>query len=126
MAKRKTYRAKSQKRYTPIGRGYLTPTASLLPRTQKIYQNLDNRFFSFPISTLPRHPLTRYGARAAVSPVVKKGRSLHAQFQIHAPRKTLVCIRRKTRQEVLFALGKGGRKHGTRKVRRNSNSSFQC
>lgn len=38
---------------------------------------------------------------------------------------TAVCVRRKSRREVLFAKGKGGSRH-RRRVRRNRNSDIGC
>jgi len=111
------------------GRNTLTPRiARPLPRfsTQKpLYQNLDLRFFSPLKTTLPRHPVTYYGAQAPISTRVSKG-GFNAYLKATLPKQTLTCVRRQTRREVLFAARKAGKSLGTRKVRRNASSSVQC
>lgn len=42
------------------------------------------------------------------------------------PRTAAVCVRRQTRREVLFASGRGGKKHHNRTARRNSDSAISC
>lgn len=46
------------------------------------------------------------------------------RLMFRAPKYVLVCVRRKQRKEVLFALGKGGR--GNRRGRRNFFSDVRC
>lgn len=48
------------------------------------------------------------------------------RLQFAQPMKTVVCLRRKMRQEVLHALGKTGRGARRRKPRRNWMSSISC
>lgn len=49
----------------------------------------------------------------------------HAIAAFTAPKKVLVCVRRKIRKEVMHALGKSGRS-GQRRPRRSEYSSIQC
>jgi len=47
------------------------------------------------------------------------------QIAFHAPEKVVICVRRKRRKEVIFALNKAG-KGGQRRPRRTHNSGVQC
>lgn len=52
-------------------------------------------------------------------------KKLISSFSFHVPKKTLICVRRKQRKQVLHALRKSG-KGGQRKPRRNTYSSIRC
>lgn len=52
-------------------------------------------------------------------------REIH-RLTFRAPRFVAVCVRRKRRKEVLFALMKTGKGSSTRRARRTLNSSISC
>lgn len=49
-----------------------------------------------------------------------------AAVAFHAPKRVVICVRRKRRKEVIFALGRAGRGGSFRKPRRNFYSSVEC
>lgn len=55
-----------------------------------------------------------------------RGRSVPAKVRFAEPRKTLVCVRRKERREVLFARGRTGKGSGFGRKRRNKQSEITC
>lgn len=87
----------------------------------------DRRTFSFA----GPHRSARSTSSAHHQLVVKKapvsshrGFSLSPHVAFHAPKKVLICVRRKTRREVLFAKNRYGGHH--KKPRRNFFSSVSC
>lgn len=115
-------------------RDFSIPVANLrLPRyTPARYIINDYRTFHPERSYRPL--LRTSGARAVVfRPVQRANRSGRFSSRLHgpqtllvqAPRKVLVCVRRRQRKEVLHALRKSG-KFGQRKPRYNSRSQIYC
>lgn len=47
------------------------------------------------------------------------------RFQFDVPARVMVCVRRKVRREVMFAIGRGGGGN-TRRRRRNQESNVKC
>lgn len=90
----------------------------------------DRRREVVEVSPIPR---TRGGHRSKIVPAsvarTHKGSrsrafSMFNQMAFEQPRQVLVCVRRKTRREVILAKGKGGGKH--RSPRRGPWSSIHC
>lgn len=75
-----------------------------------------------PARQVTGHPVKPHVARQA-----KPGKKmqLHLPVQVHfaAPKKTLICVRRSTRKEVLFAKGKT---HSKKTRRRTTHSNIHC
>lgn len=69
-----------------------------------------------------KYPVVYGGGRARVQSRPK--RIAGSPYKFLVPAKTLVCVRRKQRREVLFAKGRGGGRH--RKPRYNSFSAWRC
>lgn len=89
---------------------------------------LEDRRQFHPMRALrPAFSLPRAAARLVVKEP-RRPRSFLAQTRATIafadPRRVLICIRRKTRREVLMALGGGG--GGKRKPRRNQHSDVRC
>lgn len=57
---------------------------------------------------------------------VNRSRNIPIGVRFTAPKKTLTCVRRQARKEVLFAKGKAGGGRISRRRRRNENSEVQC
>lgn len=70
-----------------------------------------------------QHRYDRYGGKYAILTTDHVSRRVGFQH----PWQVIVCVRRKKRREVLFALGKGGRGGNARRVvRRNEFSEVRC
>lgn len=124
-------RARQKQRFrSPVGRDNLRyPIASLLPRRTirrpdpvRIYGH-DDRLFN----PLPRayRPAVDLGGRVALTRIQKRAPLRRAKLEFVLPKKTLVCVRRGVRKEVLFAKKLHG-KNGGRKYRRTRNSDIRC
>jgi len=131
-------RRRRTKKTTYSGRDYKTSIArrSRLPRlssnTQKTIiaqlSGVDDRHH-FPEFIRSRRPqMTIFGTTSPVRTTVrtKRNRRLYHVNRFVRPSITAPCVRRKKRREVIFASGRGGRKLGTRRVRRNASSSISC
>lgn len=82
----------------------------------------DDRLFN-PIKHIkPR--LNVLGRTAAIKTKAQIYKAPFAVFQ--APRNTILCVRRKIRKEVLFAIGAGGSRKPRKKPHYNLNSQFKC
>lgn len=81
----------------------------------------DGRFFN-PAPVIHR-PFVA-APRAAARLVAKKSGLTGIQFA--DPTRVLVCVRRKVRKEVMFALGVGGSGGAKKRPRRTSASSISC
>lgn len=99
-------------------------------QTFPLRQVEDLRTFDFEPDTRPARLFT--GSTASVgavpgAPSKKTGRDDRVRYQLafEAPAKTLVCVRRARRREVLFAIKKAGR-GGQRRPRRNAWSDYKC
>lgn len=92
----------------------------------------DFRKFDFEPATRPARLFSGAPAKFSVSATpIKKSRApgrqakQRVQMAFTAPRETIVCIRRSTRKEVLFAKKKTG-KRGQRKARWSAWSRYKC
>lgn len=56
----------------------------------------------------------------------KQSHKVPKGIRFHAPRKVLICVRRKVRREVMFALNKRGKGSARRNRRRNWYSAISC
>lgn len=70
----------------------------------------------------PHHQLVY---RPAAPVIMGHPNRIPQSVAFHAPREVLVCVRRKTRKEVLHAFNKTG-KSGQKRPRRNHYSSISC
>lgn len=117
----------------------LTLRVALPPQKARANRNLslieDFRKFDFEPATRPARLLSGAPARFSVG-VGNPKRSGPGKFRkvnpsgpvrlsFTAPRDTIVCVRRSTRKEVLFAKNKTG-KRGQRKPRRTPWSNYKC
>lgn len=139
---------------TPIRRGLLNPQSTAIPRmlvsglspisipvfTEPLVEVDDRRLFHFD-PPAGRAPLDEEGrparitlrdkkrTRGAKRGVYRFGPRIYSQTKairaFEEPRKVLICIRRQSRKEVLFAKRKAGR-GGMRPPRRNAWSSISC
>lgn len=80
--------------------------------------------------TVPRS-IRRYAPQYTIdrAPVVLKQGYVNDRPKLFAPfpdQKLRVCVRRKTRREVIFATGKGGKSVRRRKPTRNFTSTISC
>jgi len=105
------------------------PRMRSLPRLVAPLSTYEDRRAYHPISRAFR-PAFSIPTAARIIKAVEPKASRRFQSQTKAtlafaePRRVLVCIRRRTRKEVLLALGKGG--GGKRKPRRNHLSEVTC
>lgn len=113
--------------FISITRPRLLPSVVVSPlRGLSLPPNLDRRLYhplgrvrpALSISGTPhRLTLPRGSARGAfLTPAVAFGH----------PHRVAICVRRKRRKEVIFALGRAGRGGSFRKPRRNFYSSVEC
>jgi len=84
----------------------------------------DRRDFHPEQAARPARSFSRSVHSLAV-PARRTGR-LPIGVTFHNPNKVLVCVRRKSRREVLFALGQTGKGSALGKRRRNQYSEIQC
>lgn len=71
----------------------------------------------------------RYAERLVVSrkPLERVRKTIPYRVQFLDPKRVLVCVRRKIRREVMFALGKGGKRGRERnRRRRDAYSGVSC
>lgn len=91
-----------------------------------------------PARTTSGHPVKPHKPKLAVT-AVKRGpdgrpmkkkitlRSIPSRLQFAAPKRTIICLKRKIRKEVLHALQRTGRGHGSRRrPKRNAYSQISC
>lgn len=79
--------------------------------------------FSEPARSLPRSA-ARLVVRPKVSSRTQPRLMVPSAVTFAAPKRVVLCVRRKRRREVLFARGKGGGGH--RRPRRNQFSDVEC
>lgn len=119
------------------GRDVLTPTPSLafrLPRPTSPLTLFEDRRLHHP-EQAQRPALSFRGAKHTLSVTTNTPKKIIGRFGdrsqtkgtviFSAPKSVLVCVRRKTRKEVLHAFKKTGRA-GQKKPRRNWLSSISC
>lgn len=91
-------------------------------------QDIEDRRQFHPLEFF-RPARTVYGGPSSVTvkqPARKFSRMLPFGLSFEAPKKTVICVRRKQRKEVLHALKKVGRGRGGGRKRRNWYSSISC
>lgn len=104
---------------------HATITNRIIPKLLEIQ---DNRVFHPSKPHRPPAASTHsFRSNLAVPPPSKQNKrtTLPAQVAFQAPKQVLVCIRRKTRAEVLHALKRTRAGAGSRK-RRNTSSDIKC
>lgn len=91
------------------------------------YRLIEDRRTHHPLDFF-RPPLATDGGHIAPVRVTKKPFKTQLPFglQFAAPEKTLVCVRRNQRKEVLHALRKTGRGRSRKSPRRNYLSGVRC
>lgn len=132
--KTRRIRSKTGKRVTPIQREIKTFTKyNLLSRPITKKQKFDLRAIEDNRQQYRKKRQTIYGRpakyaayRKIVKPKTKQKRYSYDKIRFVSPRRVVVCIRRKIRQEVLFALGKTGKGSGGGPKRYNENSDIRC
>lgn len=127
MAKRK--RSKSRERDSN------NIASSLLTRTNftTVLSELEDRRTFHPARYKPVRGFFKDASVIGIAPVKgnvskrKRGGNYVADvFKFNTPSAVGVCIRRKRRKEVLFALNRAGKGSRSRKRRRNENSDVSC
>lgn len=90
-------------------------------------QTIEDRRTWYPTRVRPAATLSRLDQRR----IVERSRnsfesfpSLHLGFEV--PRKVAVCVRRKTRREVILALKKAGAGAAQKRRKRNEYSDVRC
>lgn len=128
MAKRNSKRRHSQVprdlynsyRYTRSAMRTLSSPAALALSPLRLLPLGDGRFFNpSPVLTRPFAAAPRAAAR-----LVDKQFGTGIRFA--SPRGVAICVRRKIRKEVLFALGVGGQGGRKNKPRRSAGSEISC
>lgn len=103
---------------TTVVRPY--PTAPLLPA-------IEDRRTHHPLGTnRPARLVSGHPTKPHVVKPSKFKRQLPFGLRFAAPQQTVICVRRKTRKEVLHALNKTGRGKPRRRPRRNWYSKIGC
>lgn len=104
-------------------RGYVTEA----PRRRDHLRLVEDRRYFHPMGPArPASAFTRSSSRVVVPKWSTVGAAgVTAKLAFNSPSSVLVCVRRKSRREVLFAKGKGGRR-GQRRPKRNIWSSIKC
>lgn len=64
------------------------------------------------------------GARRSEAAKVARAPSLSPTLRFDVPKRTIICVRRKRRREVIMATGKGGGRH--RRPKRNYFTEVKC
>lgn len=121
-------RRAAKKHLRNVQRDILIPIARI-PAAHNILALEDRRTFE-PGDRFPRAQFHR-SARVVVSPNVNKQKgSRHdkvpAKIRFAVPREVALCVRRKQRREVLFALRQHGKGSKARRRRRTFFSSVSC
>lgn len=131
MTRRRNRSTRSIPTKRSVGRVFNIPYARhlSLPRSP-IATHLNllvDRRTHFPYRKIPTRPFYSMGGSVSrIHTSIRKGKKLHAQQHFTFPEYSSPCVRRKTRKEVIFAKGYGGRKLNTRRVRRTASSQFKC
>lgn len=134
MARRKHRRRTTQRDIvkTPIARHRLLHSVrthkQLLLDNARIYSR-DNRLFD-PLPKMMRPPRETRGRIALTNlqqgklPTRKPLAAIHESFVL--PKKTLICVRRGVRKEVLHALKKTSKGAGSSRRRKNQFTNIRC
>lgn len=101
------------------------------PTRHYILSHEDRRLYHPLDDVRPAKGLSKYASQITVTPYKRnKARPKAAPtpdvFRFNAPQKVAVCVRRKTRREVLFALKRTGKGSRRRRRRRNYYSEVSC
>lgn len=104
------------------------PDLHALDQLRAMVRAVEDRRRFHPLRTLrPAGALKRSSRRIVLPPASNlPGRFPPTGLSFAVPRKVAICVRRKTRREVLFALKKRGKGSGARRRRRNRFSSISC
>lgn len=127
MAKRRNRDRSEQRDSTHIASSLLRPT--VIPDLLSLIE--DRRTFN-PAEYYPKGT-SKLSSEIGIAPVkrsgVKRGKNVAFQpdiFRFKMPEKVALCVRRKSRREVLFALRKTGKGSRMVKRRRNRYSEISC
>lgn len=120
-------------RHSPVSQStFSSPLRQLhaLDQLRAMVRALEDRRRFHPMRSLrPAAALRRSSRRLLVSQSPTSnlaGRFPPTGLSFAAPRKVAVCVRRKTRREVIFAMRKRGKGAASRKRRRNGFSQIGC
>ena len=105
------------------------PDLHALDQLRAMVRAMEDRRRFHPLRTLrPAGALKRSSRRIAVTPSTSNlaGRFPSPGLSFAVPRDVAICVRRKTRREVLFALKKRGKGSGAKRRRRNHFSQIGC
>lgn len=106
---------------------FSSPRLLGLDQARAIVRAIEDRRTFHPLRELrPARATRRASARTVVSPAKLAGRFPPTGLSFSVPRDVAVCVRRKTRREVIFAFKKAGKGSRARKRRRNAFSDKRC
>lgn len=91
-------------------------------RLQNALQQTDKRFYN---PTKINRPLTLRKTPARTNRNLLRG-IYDSPFRILDPKQTGICIRRKQRRQVIFALKRTGKGSGSKRRRYTNHSNYQC
>lgn len=125
MARKKKRNANGQRDHNSIANSLLTYTRNY------VLSHEDRRLFHPLDDVRPAKGLSKFASQITVTPykrnrVRPKAAPTPDVFRFNAPVKVAVCVRRKTRREVLFALKRTGKGSRRRRRRRNYYSEVSC
>lgn len=125
MAKSRSRTRSEGLRETPVFSNRRLPALTYTIRPANLLQAIeDRREFHPEQAARPARSFSRSTHSLAVPP--QRGGRLPIGVTFHNPTKVLVCVRRKSRREVLFALQKTGKGSALGKRRRSHYSEIQC
>lgn len=121
-------RRRRQERKREAQRGNFIPTSTFRaePYTKSILALEDRRYFA-PAGTYPRAQFHRSPV-IVVSPNRNKDKSNVVPHKVRfaVPKEVSLCVRRKQRRQVLFALNKRGKGSRARRRHRSEFSDVKC
>lgn len=103
----------------------------LLARSNSLLSDIEDRRLFYPERARPARGLSKHASVIGIAPVPKTGAKRVGGkykpdvFRFNVPEKVAVCVRRKERREVLFALKKRGKGSRSRRLR-NEFSDVSC
>lgn len=113
--------------FTPITRPRLLPSI-LPPRTLRVdLRPVEDRRLFHPLGRVrPALSVSGQAHSLALPRGSSRGVFLSSAVAFKSHKRVSICVRRKRRKEVIFALGRNGRGGSFRKPRRNFYSDVEC
>lgn len=109
---------------TPVLRPSLDTLVRIDPISRTILREIEDRRAYHPDRYRPAIAVPTSSRHLTLSSNLHGSLPWHVAFS--EPRNVVVCVRRKSRREVLFALNRTGKGAQKKRRRRNSHSSTRC